>query len=915
MKVPYQLHRLDAAEPVVALLVPGHEPADLLRLLGKLGDDPLPSVYAVAEGFLVKLPQPREVCPPGVIRLRGLAADLLLPADAELVPPLLPDEAAALVKLRGLLFLPGPRVLEYAPDQPLALAALLRIEPLRRLTCHALPTAPRLAEDVSEISLEEPPVAPEELLQPGAEDIGTETPTPAEGNLPRRITGRTLLGMGRSLAWLGQKLGLPGLAGAGARLLNAALALAPGLSEQLMGKQEAVLRDLLRDFREGNIEKALRRALPLEGDALRGATFAQNARLPTHKLFYSLLDLLGSSGRGPASVWFTPGDTYQELLREYRKQAELAARNGDYRRAAFIHARLLNDYRSAAMVLAGGGLHRDAALIFQKKLNDLHAAAREWEAAGEIDRAVALYRKLGELALAGDVLRRAGEEEQAIQEYQLAAAKMVASGARHYEAGELMRTRADRPDLALPYYREGWQRRPTGSPLPCALRLAQHHGEKGEVNALLHLVGEADVFLDPLDAESAGTFYNEVARLAVTAPLAAAADELRDRALTGLTRKMRQLGGHVVQQRHTWSALIGAAGVWPAPLLRDAEFALKEGRTHAPVPTRRLGRTLQVGMSSVTAVCQVPATGDILLGFEDGSVSIYRPQFGEVQMFAQDSGKVLSLATDEAGTHVFVLSQASGTQPRLALLGPNDGFRMLEHCYLNTSERVWICPQLPVNLPNVLALGVGREYHIYRYPGLIRLGSTPSLDEHIPVASCFGIGPWKTCPLVLFSFYERGYVRLWVLGTPSDDVCDSKFNSRSLHSPKEFPWTPQSTPESSLHQSQLCFGFEEKQLMIAGLDEAGHLHQTGVSVEGGLIAGIQHHLKRGGPYRACAVLHSERIAAIHEQGVDWYTRTQKQPKQTRLALPKPVAAFPLAGGAELLIVSADGTLTRLPAAC
>ena len=72
-----------------------------------------PSVHATADGLLVKLPQPLSTFVPGVIRLRQLSANLFLPVDGDLVPGLLPDEAEALVRKRGLVFLPGqglPRV-------------------------------------------------------------------------------------------------------------------------------------------------------------------------------------------------------------------------------------------------------------------------------------------------------------------------------------------------------------------------------------------------------------------------------------------------------------------------------------------------------------------------------------------------------------------------------------------------------------------------------------------------------------------------------------------------------------------------------------------------------------------------------------------------------------------------------------
>ena len=88
---------------------------------------------------------------------------------------------------------------------------------------------------------------------------------------------------------------------------------------------------------------------------------------------------------------------------------------------------LLRDDRMAANALMRGGLHRDAATLYLKKLNDPASAAQAFEAAGDVDRAIALYRQLGQHEKAGDLLRRIGEEEAAIAEYLLAAEKKAAT--------------------------------------------------------------------------------------------------------------------------------------------------------------------------------------------------------------------------------------------------------------------------------------------------------------------------------------------------------------------------------------------------------------------------------------------------------------------------------------------------------
>src|SRR5262249_34495184 len=156
--------------------------------------------------------------PAGVIRLRALAGDLLLPVDADLVPPLLDDEAAALARQRGLVFLPDGRALEYTPAQPLPLSALLGVSNLRRHSWETLPEAPPLADRLLEVVLDVPGESPDDVLEAGGAGIGTEAPRPDDASIPAKVAGRTALGLGQGLAWLGNVLGLGSLARLGASL-------------------------------------------------------------------------------------------------------------------------------------------------------------------------------------------------------------------------------------------------------------------------------------------------------------------------------------------------------------------------------------------------------------------------------------------------------------------------------------------------------------------------------------------------------------------------------------------------------------------------------------------------------------------------------------------------------------------------
>ncbi len=99
----------------------------------------------------------------------------------------------------------------------------------------------------------------------------------------------------------------------------------------------------------------------------------------------------------------------------------------------------------AAQALQRGGLHHDAAILYLKKVNDRAAAAQAFEAAGQVDRAIEIYRQLGSHEAAGDLLRRIGDEDGAVAEYRRAASmpRRRGRGDHHGAGGHPARTRLD----------------------------------------------------------------------------------------------------------------------------------------------------------------------------------------------------------------------------------------------------------------------------------------------------------------------------------------------------------------------------------------------------------------------------------------------------------------------------------------
>jgi tetratricopeptide (TPR) repeat protein len=911
MKVAYRLRRRPGAGPATALLLPSDRAADLARLCALLGHDPLPRVYRVADGFLLKLARPAAEAALGVVRLRALAENLLLPADAELEPALLPDEAAALASRRGLVFLPGGRVLEYAPAEPLAPAAWLAAAGLRRGTWQPLPEPPPLAERLTAIDLDVPGDSPEEVLQAGGEGIGTEEPRPADTGAARRMVGKAAFQAGKGLSWLGKALGLGGLAAAGARWMADALKKAPRLSEAVLGRHEASLRELLKDFREGNVERALRRALPLGGND-RGAAPYAGSRLPTNDTRYSLHNLLGSAG--PAGFWLSPADVYRELEREYRRLAEQATRAGDYRRAAFIYGKLLCDYRMAAAVLARGGLHRDAAVLYESKVGDTLAAAREYEAAGDVDRALRLYRQRGEHALAGDLLRRAGDEEQALAEYQLAAEGLLRSGQGHYQAGELMRTRAGRPDLALAYYEAGWQR-PGGDAIPCALRLAQHYADEGSGARLLTLVDEAGPYLEHRgnDGPAAG-FYNEVAALADRPGLANVRDDLRDRALLALAGRLRGQAGHGASPGALVSTLLGASSVWAPAVVSDAQHAVRHaaGRP-APAPTAGpAAAAVRARVAQVTAVCQAPHTGDIFLGFASGEVSCFRPATGDVLALWGQDAPVLSLAASNGGEVVAVLRGSDGGQVSLTGLARSEHYQRTSSYILKAEAEPWLCPLLAGDGDDLLlSLCDGWEMAFRRGASLLPVARTLLADgDPLPRGALLFRGLGTTPDVAsLLALDDHGVVSY---------SCDFRTPSLvTLHGRTLLRWCPRLPAGSTLARPPLVWLRRGLDLLeLAGVSAEGdRVCWSSLEFHGGDIVEVASDTgPAGGPYLAVCLVRTGLIAAVTPKLMYWLRRGPRgfyQVATDFVSLPRAVACFPHYRGNELIVVSGDGAVARV----
>jgi tetratricopeptide (TPR) repeat protein len=929
MKVAFHLRRRPSSEPASAVLLETDQVEILLELTSKLGPDRSPLIYRVAGGFLLKLDRGSEP-PRGSIRLRKLAENLYLPVDADLVPSLLDDEARGLTGKNGLIFLPGGKILSFGTGDPLPLSTLVRADRLEGSGWEPFPARPPRAEKLVEIAFEEPETTDEEFFASSSEpsEIGSEgPPRPEVAGSASTLAGRAALGAGKGLIGLGSFLGIKALADLGAKWINQAVDRVPRLTEAILGKQEGALRELLRQFREGNIEQALRHALPLGGSGDRGGAVSTEGKLPTVDPTYSLQSLLGSN-RGGGGYWFSGFDVQMELAKEYRKAAEEAERRGDYRRAAYIHGKLLGDFATAASLLARAGLLRDAAYLYLNRLKDIASAARTFEAAGEVDRSLQLYRQIGHHAEAGDLLGRLGEEEAALVEYRHAANRMMEPPNHDpIAAGDLLRDRARRPDLALGYYAKGWNDRPWTNSVACGLRMATIYADLGDLKALMTLVNEANSLIHhPGPEPPAIEFYNELALLADRESLAEVREELRDRALIGLATKLRQQVLISRKKGMTASSFFGKNRAWPAELVNDANHATKafslklerrsNGRTPSAQRSRFESRRITIGRQgeTISAACHASSTGEIFLGFESGRVCRYNVARDLVSWIGEEKRPISSMAVDLEGRSLVLLT-GEGPEPRhlvdfAKVPSASPGWRRA-YRLIDGPGDFWLTPVMSIGPNIVVGIWNGSE--------MILMGGTDALVYWTRLPMPF----LKTDPpaaILIPSINGKTPNTRAVLVHDGPDVCLVETQGNHVRR-RLLGWRPTLPEGHSLRAAPLAWlQVEPERFELAGLDREGVICWSSLKINESELIRTSNNVSQGETvYLATTLVRPGMVAGVAKGRIDWLrARNLDAPNSfagiasTSISINDPIVCFSAPRTDELAVVCRDGSLICVP---
>lgn len=166
------------------------------------------------------------------------------------------------------------------------------------------------------------------------------------------------------------------------------------LASSIGRKQAEYLEKTLDFFDSGNLEEALRHAIPLGSGSDKPKPISLGVPTPR-------TDLSIQTTRSEASSALGFGDRVFDALRtRYRKAIEQLEKQGKIKEAAFVLAELLGESEEAVSFLEKHGLYQLAAELAEGRNLDPSLVIRQWILAGNRARAVLIARRTGAFSAA-----------------------------------------------------------------------------------------------------------------------------------------------------------------------------------------------------------------------------------------------------------------------------------------------------------------------------------------------------------------------------------------------------------------------------------------------------------------------------------------------------------------------------------
>ena len=169
------------------------------------------------------------------------------------------------------------------------------------------------------------------------------------------------------------------------------LAARPAVSQALERSQNKYLKQLMGKLEGGDLNDALRHAIPLS-DLKGGSEGSSGFAFPPSPRS-SLRFTAGGGAKGRSML--LPSSVFDSLKEKYRRAFEKLKEEGRFEEAAFVLAELLNKPEEAVALLETNGLHKLAAELAEAKELAPALIVRQWALAGDWVRAVRIARRWG----------------------------------------------------------------------------------------------------------------------------------------------------------------------------------------------------------------------------------------------------------------------------------------------------------------------------------------------------------------------------------------------------------------------------------------------------------------------------------------------------------------------------------------
>jgi MoxR-vWA-beta-propeller ternary system domain bpX3 len=462
MKLNLQLHSSPRG-PIRAAFLRGSDPQHWLSTLQSWGISPSDlEAYAVPQsksdlrvaGLLLIQRQghfPAQLDLQEAYRCVGDA--LLIPQCASIQPQVAEEEWKNLLFYDWHFFHPGIGMVGFQLSDRISLADLLTYpEALEQDWTLAKPGPPS-APTLRQISVLQPKV--EDLFaqvqgvgDKDLKDLSKNKPSSKDDKDPRTtllnsleklLRQRPNLREGESQGWLGKMLD------------HLEMRIGKMIAD-LQKQRESEIDRLLKLYQD-DPEEALRYSIPLDSP-YEGRGIAPPSGLLGRNNAPDF-NLGGLNTGGPRDNWNLDAQRQIALRQHYLRLANQKIAEGDYRKAAYIHAHLLGDFHTAANVLEQGKHFYEAAILYRDHLKDKQRAAQCFEKGGLYTEAIGLYLELDQKEKAGDLYTQIDQWAEAEKLYQSCAEEALKTS-NHLEAARIYDQKLKDQNEAKASLLKGW---------------------------------------------------------------------------------------------------------------------------------------------------------------------------------------------------------------------------------------------------------------------------------------------------------------------------------------------------------------------------------------------------------------------------------------------------------------------------